>query len=244
MVPFPDAARQQLLTYRPPERPTQECGIPLAPIIVLPRLPPQLWEHQVEAIEAWEAHDRRGIVSMATGTGKTLVALVAAERCPGLQLLVIVVPRSALVEQWRDELEKYTRMPSPVLVYESAAAWQASLFNRLRAARKRSYQQPVVVVGTLASIAGQRFESVLADSGLPDQSLLIVDEVHNAGAPTYSRALRDGFAWRLGLSATPTRHFDEEGTAILRYYLGATVYSYDMRRALADGRLCPYRYFV
>jgi superfamily II DNA or RNA helicase len=102
----------------------------------------------------------------------------------------------------------------------------------------------VVVVGTLASISGQRFESVLADGGFPERSLLIVDEVHNAGAPTYCRTLREGFGWRLGLSATPTRHFDEEGTAMLRSYFGSTVYSYDMRRALADGHLCPYRYYV
>lgn len=244
VIAFPEAARKQLLAYRPSSPPVREFHTIPTTVARIPTHGIELWEHQTEAIEAWEANGRRGIVSMATASGKTLVALVAAERCPELELLVIVVPRGALVEQWRDELKVHTRLPAPVLAHQSSAQWQASLFNRLRAARKRPHRQPVVVVGTLASIAGDRFEGVLADAGLPQRCLLIVDEVHNSGAPTYSRTLRDGFGWRLGLSATPTRHFDEEGTATIRSYFGPTVYSYDMRRALADGRLCPYHYYV
>jgi hypothetical protein len=111
VVPFPDAARRKLLAYRPQERPTEEAQVPFVPALPAPRLPVPLWEHQFEAVEAWEAHERRGIVSMATASGKTLVALVAAERCPELCLLVIAVPRAALVEQWRDELRSHTRLP-------------------------------------------------------------------------------------------------------------------------------------
>lgn len=241
---FPDAARQQLLRYRPKSRPVSEASPWLSRTPVVPDLPPELWEHQVEAIRAWERHGRRGLLSMATGSGKTRTALAAAERRPNLGLLVIAVPRAALVEQWSDELQDHTSFPRPILVYESAARWQESLFHRLRHARKSTEDSPVIVTGTLHSLSGKRFESVLRDSGFTGKALLIADEVHNAGAPTYRAVLRDSFGWRLGLSATPARHFDEEGTNFIAEYFGSTVYTYDMKRALEDGRLCPYRYYV
>ena len=86
--------------------------------------------------------------------------------------------------------------------------------------------------------------SVFQDAGPPEPSLLIVDEVHNVGSPTFSSVLRADFIWRLGLSATPVRYFDEEGTDRIKGYFGDTVYSYGLKEALQDGRLCQYQYFV
>ncbi len=242
--PFPDAVREQLLQYRPKDHPSEEISMWTGRVFPAFPFPPHLWPHQTEAIQAWENNQRRGIVSMATGSGKTLTALVAAQRCSDLALLVIVVPRSALVEQWRDELRKHTSYSSPIMAYESATQWQEALFNRLRAARKHADQKPIVVVGTMKSISETKFESVLDDGDPPGNLLLIVDEVHNVGAPSYRRCLRSRFDWRLGLSATPARHFDEEGTHAIREYFEATVFTYDMRRALENGHLCPYRYYV
>jgi superfamily II DNA or RNA helicase len=207
-------------------------------------MPTNLWKHQVEAIRAWENNDRRGLISMATGTGKTLAALVAAQRCPELRLLVIAVPRLVLVDQWASEASHHTQFPKPILVHESAANWQEPLFNRLRGSRWRANGDPVFVIGTLQSLSKPHFASVLADADVFGQSLLIVDEVHHAGAPTYRSVLQDQFHWRLGLSATPARYFDEEGTQIIQEYFGPTVYVYDLRHALQDGYLCPYHYFV
>ncbi len=243
VLPFPEAVRNHLLIYRPKDGPTAEpprCAI--RPTV--PDWPAGLWEHQVEAIRAWEDNGRRGLVSMATGSGKTLVALVAAQRCPDLCLLVVAVPRGALVEQWAREASEHTDLPNPVLVYESASNWQEPLFNRLRAVRRQHDSRPVFVVGTLHSLSATGFQSVLSDAGVSGNALLIVDEVHNVGAPSFRQTLREEFVWRLGLSATPARYFDEEGTQVIREYFGPTVYIYDLRRALQDGHLCPYRYFV
>jgi len=243
VIQFPDAVRQQLLKYRTKNRPTAEA-IHRDSSEATPAMPPSLWKHQAEAIRAWENNDRRGLISMATGSGKTFTALVAAERCPELRLLVIAVPRSALVDQWAREASQHTRFPKPVLVHENATNWQEPLFNRLRGARWQPNSEPVFVIGTLHSLSGSRFSSVLSDAEISGHALLIADEVHNVGAPTYRRILRDQFLWRLGLSATPARYFDEEGTQFIRDYFGPTVYVYDLRRALRDGHLCPYRYFV
>lgn len=240
VIQFPDAVRQQLLKYRTKHRPTIE-PIPRDTLEAAPAMPPNLWKHQVEAIRAWENNDRRGLISMATGSGKTLAALVAAERCPDLRLLVIAVPRSALVDQWACAAAQHTQFPKPILVHENSTIWQEPLFTRLRGARWQGHTQPVVVIGTLHSLSGSRFSTVLSDAEISGHALLIADEVHNVGAPTYLRLLRDEFPWRLGLSATPARYFDEEGTQLIHDYFGPTVYVYDLRHALHDGRLCPYR---
>ncbi|WP_295443788.1 hypothetical protein [uncultured Thiodictyon sp.] len=73
--------------------------------------------------------------------------------------------------------------------------------------------------------------------------LLIADEVHNLGAENARAVLPDGITLRLGLSATPERHFDPAGTAAVLDYFGAIVYQYTLAQAIADGRLCRYRYY-
>jgi superfamily II DNA or RNA helicase len=244
VIEFPEAVRRQLLKFKPREKPLGEAIDDEVRSIVAPRPHPDLWQHQREAIDAWEANQRRGIMSMATGSGKTLAALAAAERCPALKLLVIAVPRMALVEQWASEIQSKTQFPSPVLAYDDSASWQESLFTKLRAVRRTNAGGPVVVVGTVHSLSGARFNSVMDDAAVSGNTLLIVDEVHNVGAPSFRHALREDFLWRLGLSATPVRHFDEEGTGVIQDYFGSTVYVYDMRDALRDGRLCPYRYHI
>ena len=60
------------------------------------------YSHQGEAISAWESDGRQGILSIATGGGKTLTSLVAASRLQeerGKLLVIIGVPTNPLFEQ-------------------------------------------------------------------------------------------------------------------------------------------------
>lgn len=240
---LPEAARQAIIKLRQDfERPYM---IPerLRRITTLSESLP-LWEHQEQAINSWEANGRVGLLSMATGSGKTRTALAAAERCPELSMLIIAVPKSNLVTQWADELEKHTSFPKPLLVFDASTQWQDKLFDRIRAGHRRGWTSPLVIIGNLDSLSGQRFQTLMNDAGIPQNTLLVVDEAHNAGAPTYRRILDDRFIWRMGLSATPARHFDEIGTSVIQSYFDETVYIYSMRNALEDGRLTPYEYHV
>ncbi len=149
VLDFPQAARDCLLHVRPIEPPSIDAERRYAttpPLIAEGRMeytpggyrmPPQrkgLWPHQQEAIEAWEGHGRIGLLSMATGSGKTLTALVAAERCPALQLVVIAVPRANLVEQWARELRENTCFPTPF--------WSMSTTRRGKSASFHNYGPP------------------------------------------------------------------------------------------------------
>jgi superfamily II DNA or RNA helicase len=72
--------------------------------------------------------------------------------------------------------------------------------------------------------------------------MLIGDEVHHMGANHTQNALMNRFDFRLGLSATPERWYDEEGTDALNEYFGETVFEYDIDEAIESGYLCEYYY--
>jgi superfamily II DNA or RNA helicase len=72
--------------------------------------------------------------------------------------------------------------------------------------------------------------------------LIIADEVHNLGAKAVSEILPTGIKLRLGLSATPERHLDPEGTTAVLSYFGDVIYEFGIQQAIAEGRLCRYRY--
>jgi superfamily II DNA or RNA helicase len=244
---LPEAARAQIVNLRSNERPYPEPDDGLtyptdygSDHLAEPSL--ELWPHQKDAIRAWEENDGVGLWNMATGSGKTVAALAAAERQSALNLLVVAVPTNNLVEQWEEELLKFTDFPEPMRIYGSSARWQDRLFTKMRSRHRNGWPEPLVLIGSLDSLSRTPFQSVIEDAGLPDHAMLIADEVHNVGAPTYQRILNPGFSLRLGLSATPERHFDEEGTETIMEYFGGEIFAYTMEEALDDNRLSPYTY--
>jgi superfamily II DNA or RNA helicase len=73
--------------------------------------------------------------------------------------------------------------------------------------------------------------------------LLVADECHNLGAAGFMAAPPTCFDYRLGLSATPVRQYDDEGTAALFDYFGEPCFSFLLEQAI--GRcLTPYDYHV
>ena len=73
--------------------------------------------------------------------------------------------------------------------------------------------------------------------------MIIADEVHNLGADKLSNSLNQDIKIRMGLSATPHRHFDDEGTQALFDYFGDPVYEYSLRDAIRDKHLTRYYYY-
>ena len=73
---------------------------------------------------------------------------------------------------------------------------------------------------------------------------MVVDECHRIGAPSYSVICDWKTDHVLGLSATPERYSDEEGTDRLVGFCGKIVHSYSIDEAMEDDRLCDYFYYV
>ncbi|PSQ21849.1 DNA repair helicase [Halobacteriales archaeon QS_9_67_15] len=73
----------------------------------------ELREYQRAALDDWEAADRRGVLELPTGSGKTVIGIAAMEAADAPTL--VVVPTIDLLEQWRRELADVT-----VSTYDSA----------------------------------------------------------------------------------------------------------------------------
>lgn len=255
ILEFPDAAKQELLTrYKPERAPTGRPKEPPPPDPVPepeppehPRLPDSkpLRDYQKEALAAWFRNQGRGLLQMATGTGKTVTALslttklLEALREKEQALAVVVLcPYQHLVSQWGEEARRFGMRP--VLCFRSRGSWFDDLAGRLDECRRgdRSF---VMAIATNATFQTEAFQQLSRE--LPENTLLIADEVHNVGAPALRELLPDQVRYRLGLSATPERWYDDEGTAALTGYFGRVVYELGLERAIELKALTPYDYF-
>lgn len=202
----------------------------------------KLRDYQKEAITKWLQAGARGIFEMATGTGKTITALAALDQV-GRQLrahksslvTVIVVPLLDLVEQWAQELNRFGIVP--IKCRDSAATWTAQAHNALAGLRPG---RAVTFVVTNKTFRSPPFQDVL--SLVDDDLLIIADEAHHLGAEHNRSGLPEHAPWRLALSATPERWFDEEGTEALRSYFGETLINLGLKEAIELGALTRYRY--
>ena len=63
---------------------------------------------QREALDAWQSNKQIGVIEAVTGSGKSLVGILAAAKALDAGMaVVIVVPKKVLQEQWIKELKKY-----------------------------------------------------------------------------------------------------------------------------------------
>jgi superfamily II DNA or RNA helicase len=198
--------------------------------------------YQQEAVRSWLQAEGRGILHMATGTGKTVTSLLAAERVArsvdDRLFLVVAAPYQHLVDQWASDIRDFG--VKPVLAYQSRRNWQPRLEREILE-YNQELRDVCVVVSTHQTLAGDAARQTLRRvRGV--KTMLIADEVHHLGAPHMQQALSETFSFRLGLSATPERWYDEEGTEALTGYFGDTVFDYGLEKAIAGGALCEYYY--
>ena len=98
-----------------------------------------------------------------------------------------------------------------------------------------------IVVVTHRTLCNSDFKTELETFGC--KTLLIADEVHNLGSEGFITNPPDFFDYRLGLSATPIRQYDDEGTEQLFSFFGPIVFQFTLKEAI--GRcLVEYEYYV
>ena len=259
VISFPEAAARKLLEYRPNTKPTTKSQSKLVAEIKgsyrveenkqsLHGLDVILRPYQEKALVKFKAANHRGILAMATGAGKTITALACGSSIKDLDLIIIVVPTKDLVQQWMNELDKLTDFYFPIAAIGRSEIWREKLFIKLRLIHgnvQTAKRLPTVLVGTYQGLSRSTVAELIEDAGgLPVNSLIVADEVHTAGSPQYRRILRDDFTYRLGLSATPIRPHDEEGTEFVLDYFGDIIYKLSLKQAIDLKILCEYEYYV
>lgn len=229
-VPTPEVPLNQTTGAFAPKNP--DATPPTPPAAVPWRYQRELRPWQAEALMAWERSGNRGVIEAATGTGKTAVALVAAERLRadrGVALrVVIVVPTIALATQWREAVTSELGVPSSVV-------------GELHSGDGLDFSSRSHVLVTVINSARNAVQDQIASwrrQGL--DVLLIVDECHRAGSGHNARVVNTEATATLGLSATPERS-DRGHSTVVYPGLGNPVYRYPVLTALDDGVLAPLR---
>lgn len=231
---LPQAAKDELLKLRTAARPykwEEPSGFR-----------GMLREYQVQAVAKWAENGNMGILEMATGTGKTITALACLEHAildsNRPQIILVACPFQHLVDQWADQLNT---LGLPVIcAHESSAKWRPQI-HRLKTSLELGTVKAGIVVTTYATLTSDALIAAL--DGTQDQTFFVADECHYLGSPRALAGMHASYPRRLGLSATPSRHYDEGGTeAILRYFNGV-VYEFGMEQAISQGFLVPYDYY-
>jgi superfamily II DNA or RNA helicase len=237
-VAFPAAARDRLLKVA---RPSVEDAVPIVrrqPPTSQPALVPL--PHQSATVAAWIEAGRRGLVEHATGTGKTVTAIMAIkEHVDGGLPAIVLVPTIALQRQWRGEINRLLPDATVLLAGGGHARWEKG--GQVEAFTAPVAAGPRILLATMGTARTERFLSRVVGG----QHLLVVaDEVHRLGSQDNQRLLSLRAGVRLGLSATPVRYGDPLGTQAIVDYFGPTLKPIlTLRDAIEMGRLVPYQYF-
>lgn len=201
-----------------------------------------LRDYQQQAVEAWFENEMCGIFAMATGTGKTFTAIGALDQMVQQYteplLIVISVPYTHLAPQWADSLADWGYKETHNLYGTANPGWRTDL-SRLVSDLEIGVRETVIALTTHSTFAIEDFRTIVSRADC--DALLIADEVHGVGSQQHREGLLDAYQWRLGLSATPERYYDEKGTRAIRNYFGEIVYSYPLSEAIPE-YLTPYEY--
>lgn len=178
----------------------------------------KLKQHQVAALNALSEmrtnHESIAILYHATGTGKTVTAVMDAKRCGGRVLFL--AHTQELVNQAAKSFQKL---------------WPTVTVGRYVEDIKQSDSH--VVCGSVQSVALHldSFRDI-------DFDYLIVDEAHHAAADTYQKVLSFfNPSFTLGLTATPERADDKSILDIFKN----TAHKIDIQTAVEIGELVPVR---
>ena len=240
VIDMPKAIRDNILkTYNAIVSPTEEdyrkimetrcSNIPFTKFSTKFKLPNDLnlYEHQTEAINSWMANGYNGILEMATGSGKTFAALCGTHKLYKIHrpmLVVVAVPYKVLVEQWCDEINKFGL---------NATILGRNKKDAISTATRRldlGVSDIEIMVVTHNAICNPELLNLFKK--YKKIKLLIADEVHGLGQKSFLNNLPEFFEYRLGLSATPERQYDEEGTDALFKFFGQVVFKYGLEKAI------------
>ena len=140
--------------------------------------------HQGQAVKAWCDAGYRGVLEMATGSGKTIAALIAAHRLYAIHdplLIVVAAPYVPLIQQWCDEIRPFGISPVN-LTAAPGRRGRARELGRIRRQLRHSGGAQAVVVSH-DTLCGKDFKAALA--AFDCTTLLIADEVHNLGRDSF-----------------------------------------------------------
>ena len=197
----------------------------------------KLHEWQTICIEKW-LESGRGTVKVATGGGKTIFALAAAEALQRYQVpdlkLAIIVPTIPLMHQWLDELRD-ANVPTAKIALMGGG-------------ESIPDDADLKILICVLNSARDRLPALVERFNWSSNLLLVVDECHRANATEARKIFDTHPAYTLGLSATPETDQGDPNIPSDEAYalsdvgrgLGPIIYEFSLKESLAAGLLTPF----
>ena len=193
-----------------------------------------LFPYQKAAYAKWKENNFQLLFEMATGTGKTRTAIACINyflKSVTKGIVIISCPQSTLTMQWKAEIEKLGIRFDTVAIADGNHNWRKQLIKELKLLAL-GFSSNLMVYTTHRTASSDDFIKIIR-SGLSSTPVCFVgDEVHGLGAYQAKNALLEEYSYRIGLSATPTRWFDEYGSKIIKEYFGNDSYTFTIAQAL------------
>ena len=174
----------------------------------------KLREWQEKAFPLWW-EEKRGIIKVVTGGGKTFFAIHCLKRYlenDPQKSILIVVPSIALLDQWYDSLSQ-------------------NFDDKEISLNGGGEQTKIITKICISTIDSLKNIISLIDA---ENTLLIVDECHKIGTEKRGEMLTNAWHATLGLSATPERDYDDNFYIIIKKILGDIIFDYDYIDARED----------
>ncbi|MBK6923739.1 MAG: DEAD/DEAH box helicase family protein [Thermomonas sp.] len=177
-------------------------------------------------VEAFMQGRRAGLLTMATGTGKTRTAVAMVDllmRANWVKRVLFLADRVALVRQATNAFKAHLPDSSPVnLVLD-------------RAGQGRVYLSTYpTMIGLIEEMDGARRKY-----GVGHFDLVIIDEAHRSVYQKYGAIFRYFDSYLLGLTATPRDEVDRDTYRLFGLETGVPTDAYGLEEAVADGFLVP-----
>lgn len=213
-----------------------------------PRFPfPEERRIQIDAYSAWIENGKKGIFAMATGSGKTVTALNCIRKQykeNGYYKAIIVVPTQALAIQWEHETKSFNYQN--IVSTHSDKDWK-NILSRYITRSLLDSTKSIILITTYATFNRNDIQSFLEKVRGVETFIYVADEAHNIGSQNSLNHLPEMINWRIGLSATPERIYDDLGSEKLYEFFNSKppkyTYRYTMKQAIEEGILCHYDYY-
>lgn len=188
-------------------------------------------EESIRSItEAFTNHQRKALIVMATGAGKTRTVIALCDllqRCNWAKRILFLADRVALVNQAVNAFKTHLPNASTVNLVTDKEDTGSRVFVS-------TYPTMMGLIDDTKGGESRRF-------GAGHFDLIIIDEAHRSVYQKY-RTIFDYFdSLLIGLTATPKSEVDKNTYSLFDLESGVPTYAYELTQAVDDGFLVPPR---
>lgn len=196
----------------------------------------KLFFYQKDAVKMWLENDKKLMLDMATGCGKTRTAIGCIKEVLNeskMSVIVVSCPQNTLALQWKADIDNLDiNIDKSIIIDGTIPKWKEVLAKNM-SQLTTGYHDNLIIYTTHQTSSSKGFIDVMGNASNRLNCFFIGDEAHGLGAGKTQNALLENYCYRLGLSATPRRWFDDRGTVILYNYFGNKAFEFTIGDALS-----------